>query len=194
MAKRYDQMEALVAQARPKRIVEVGVHRGVRGAKLCRWAIDSHREPVVYIGYDVFDTVDDEFHAAALNGKGRPGQKAAESRLENVALSGRLSWGFVVGDTRECLHGQSVSCDFAFVDGDHRLDAIRGDVAALDCSLIVLDDYYLPGRLGEIPDLSQYGANAVVDELAAAGASVEILPHKDVCDHGAFSVLAVVRR
>lgn len=194
MAKRYDQMEALVAQARPERIVEVGVHRGIRAAKMCRWAIDSHREPVTYTGFDVFDTVGEDFHAAALNGKGKPDREAAEDRLETVAGGGRLSWGFVVGDTRQTLHGTTVACDFAFIDGDHRVDAISGDAAALDCPLIVFDDYYLAGPNGELPDLELYGANRVVDEYLDAGFSVELLPHRDRCDHGAYAVLAVVRR
>lgn len=194
MAKRYDQMEALVAQARPELIVEVGVHRGVRAAKLCRWAIESHCEPVNYTGYDVFDTMDQAFHVAALNGKGEPDREAAEGRLVSVARGGRLSWAFVIGDTRQTLHGTTVVCDFAFIDGDHRVEAIRGDAAALDCPVMVFDDYYLSGPGGELPDLSMYGANAVVDEYQAAGASVELLPNRDRCDHGAYAVLAVVRR
>lgn len=194
MAKRYDQMEALVAQARPERIVEVGVHRGIRAAKMCRWAMASHDSPVAYVGFDVFDTVEECFHAEALNGKGEPNRESAEDRLRKAALAGNLAWRFVVGDTRETLHGTRLACDFAFIDGDHRVDAIRGDAAALDCPLIVFDDYYLPGPGGELPDLALYGANAVVDEMAAAGATVDLLPHRDRCDHGAWAVLAVVRR
>lgn len=192
MAKRYDQMEALVAQSRPARIVEVGVHRGVRAAKMCSWAIGSHGGPVSYTGFDVFDTVADNFHAEALNGKGAPDMNAAEERLRRVGQN--LSWQFVIGDTRNTLHGATVPCDFAFIDGDHRVDAIRGDAAALDCPVMVFDDYYLPGPSGELPDLALFGANAVVDEYRAAGASVELLPDRDRCDHGAWAVLAVVRR
>lgn len=194
MAKRYDQMQELVEHVRPERIVEIGVHRGVRAAKMCRWAICSHKSPVEYVGYDVFDTVGNDFHAAALNGKGEPNRDSAERRLGNVSGAGRLKWQMVVGDTRQTLHGATVRCDFAFVDGDHRVDAIRGDAAALDCPLIVFDDYYLPGPNGELPDLGLYGANAVVEEYRAAGAAVELLPHKDRCNHGAYAVLAVVRR
>lgn len=196
MAKRYDQMAALVAQARPSRIVEVGVHCGIRAAALCRWALDSHDGAVIYTGFDVFDTVGKEFHTEALNGKGVPNQGRATARLKAAEnrSGGRLSWSFCIGDTRTTLHGESVACDFAFIDGDHRVDAIRGDAAALDCPLIVFDDYYLPGPNGELPDLSLYGANAVVDEFRSSGATVELLPHKDRCDHGAWAVLAVVRR
>lgn len=194
MAKRYDQMEALISRAKPERIVEVGVHRGTRASLLCRWALDSHRKHVAYMGYDVFDTVNAEFHQQALNGKGAPNEAMSANRLKTISAAGRMSWQFVIGDTRATLHGKSISCDFAFIDGDHRVDAIRGDAAALDCPLIVFDDYYLPGPNGELPDLDIYGANAVVDEYKAAGCSVEILPHKDKCDHGAFAVLAVVRR
>lgn len=196
MAQRYDQMEALVRNAKPASIVEVGVHRGTRASKMCEWALRSHDDALVYVGFDVFDTVGEQFHVDALNGKGLPSESFAAGRLDAVAARhrGRMSWAFSIGDTRKTLHGSTIPCDFAFVDGDHRVDAIRGDAAALDCPVIVFDDYYLPGPNGELPDLTLYGANAVVEEYRAAGASVELLPHKDRCDHGAYAVLAVVRK
>lgn len=189
MAKRYEQMIEIIARCKPKKIVEVGVHKGLRAQMMCETAL-LHRNHVEYVGYDVFDTVGMHFHEEALNGKGAPSQARAEERLK---ASG-AEFGFVVGDTRETLHGQSVKADFAFIDGDHRVDAIQGDAAAIDAPVIVFDDYYLPGERGEIPDLQVYGANRVVDEMREAGAKVDILPIKDRCAHGGYSVLAVVYR
>lgn len=189
MAKRYEQMIAIIARCKPRKIVEVGVHKGLRAQMMCETAM-KYRDRVEYVGYDVFDTVDMDFHKEALNGKGAPSQGRAEERLK---VSG-AEFGFVVGDTRETLHGHPVKADFAFIDGDHRLEAIRGDAAAIDAPVIVFDDYYLPGERGEIPDLDAYGANRVVDEMKAAGSKVDILPIKDRCAHGGYSVLAVVYR
>ena len=172
MAKRYHQMIQIIAALKPKSIVEVGVHRGKRAAMLCLEAL-RHSSQVSYAGFDVFDTLGDKFQAEAL----------------------RFSYGFTVGDTRHTLHGKSVTADFAFIDGDHRVDAIRGDYEALkDCPVVVFDDYYRAGPNGNLPDLSKYGANAVVDELIAQGKNVEILPTGDLCNHGAITYLAVVRR
>jgi hypothetical protein len=105
-----------------------------------------------------------------------------------------LRFDLIVGDTRQTLHGCEHRADFAFIDGDHRVDAIRGDYAALaSCLVVVFDDYYRTDTDGRCPDLDLYGANTVVDTLAADGASVQILPQGDPCKHGGLSHLAVVR-
>lgn len=190
MAKRYDQMFELIDQVKPEAIVEVGVHRGVRGSKLCARALE-HRKPVRYLGFDVFDTVGSEFQEEALNGKGAPSKAQAQERLARCGP--KLSVELVVGDTRETLHGRNIEADFAFIDGDHRVDAIAGDFAALSGSrCVVFDDYYLPDAKGRIPDLTRYGANETVDMLASLGMKVEILPLGDECKHGGVSHLAVV--
>lgn len=189
MAKRYDQLLGLIDNVKPKKIVEVGVHTALRGAAMCMKALE-HRSAVEYVGYDIFELADSKFHEDALNGKGMPDQEKARNRLRAI---GGLSHSFVIGDTRKTIGGQTVHADFAFIDGDHRVDAIRSDYAALaGCKCVVFDDYYRPGQDGKIPDLNLYGANAVVDELAAAGRRVDILPVADVCKHGGFSHLAVV--
>ena len=190
MAKRYDQMFALIDQIKPQVVIEVGVHRGVRSAKLCSRAL-RHQSRVSYHGYDVFDTVPEIYQEEALNGKGPPSKEDAEARLHGCGRG--LNFSFTVGDTRKTLHGRHIVGDFAFIDGDHRIDAIEGDYKALSGSrCVVFDDYYRPGPNGYTPDLALYGANAVVDRLAERGRHVEILPIGDVCKHSGVSHLAVV--
>lgn len=189
MAKRYDQMLPLIAKYKPRRIVEVGVHRGMRAQRLCLEALD-HRDWVSYVGYDVFDTVGNQFQEEALNGKGPPSQADATARLR--AVQG-LEFAFVVGDTRETLHGKPPEVDFAFIDGDHRLEAIRGDYAALQhANVVVFDDFYVADEDGKMPDIDQYGANRVVEGIKDA--EVRILPIGDKCKHGGYSRLALVVR
>lgn len=190
MAKRYDQMIPIVRDLRPRTIVEIGVHKGIRASKLC--AVAAAENPVSYVGYDVFDMMDAQFQEDALNGKGAPSEAEARRRLDGVR--GKFTWHFVIGDTRETLHGQTVVADFVFIDGDHRVDAIAGDYAAVAASrCVVFDDYYRPDKAGRMPDVALYGANATVDALAKAGRNVRILPVGDVCKHGGVSHLAVVR-
>lgn len=185
MAKRYEQMLQLVEQVKPREIVEIGVHKGVRAEKLCREAL-LHSSSVKYVGYDVFDSEDERFQADALNGKGAPSKEQASNRLKKIPGLMHL---LVTGDTRVTLAGKKVQADFAFIDGDHRVEAIQSDYDALsECSCVVFDDYYTGGDL----DLTKYGANAVVDALNEKGMRVEILPTKDRCNHGAFTQLAVV--
>jgi hypothetical protein len=86
-----------------------------------------------------------------------------------------------------------VEADFAFIDGDHRVEAIAGDYAALrNTRVVTFDDYYLPDAQGKTPDLTKYGANAIVD--AITDATVVILPVGDQCKHGGYSRLALVIR
>lgn len=187
MAKRYDQLLALIDEARPRIIVEVGTHRAVRARLMIKRAL-RHRSEVRYIGYDVFETAGPEFHRAALNGKGVATAARAHRVLRNIGVDYEL----IVGDTRKTLHGRMVAADFAFIDGDHRVDAIAGDFAALAaCRMVVFDDYFRPGGTGTMPDLRCFGANAVVDALNPA--QVDVLPIGDVCRDGGLSYLAVVR-
>lgn len=187
MAKRYDQMLALIAEVKPKTIVEIGVHRALRANKLCREAL-KYSDAVHYIGYDVFDTMGEQFQEDALNGKGTPTERQARKVLD--AMPTGFSYELIMGDTRETLHGRQVKADFAFIDGDHRVDAIRGDYLAVSgAACVVLDDFYVGGSL----DLSRYGANSLVAQIIDGGMKVEILPVADMCNHGAYTKLAVVR-
>lgn len=191
MAKRYSQLLDLVAQLRPRSIIEVGVHRAIRGAKMCA-AAKAKR----YTGFDVFDTLPEAFQEDALNGKGMVDERAARQRLDAIVASGSgFGYELVIGDTRDTLHGKPRTADLAFIDGDHRVDAIAGDYAALaSCPVVVFDDYYRPDEQGRTPDLSLYGANQTVDACIEAGLSVEILPAADACAHGGMAHLVVVRR
>ena len=190
MARRYHQMLALIAEVKPSLIVEVGVHKGIRGAGLSLEAL-RHSRKVSYVGFDVFDTLGEQFQLDALNGKRTPTEARARQSFTPIALQYLgFTYSFIIGDTRQTLHGTPMKADFAFIDGDHRVDAIRGDWQALSESrCVVFDDYYSGGNI----DLARYGANTVVDELKAKGMRVEILPSQDVCNHGAISHLAVVR-
>lgn len=203
MTTRYDQLLHLIDKHKPSTIVEVGVHRGARAVAMTQRAL-RYWTSVRYIGFDVFETLGQQFQDEALNGKGMPTEAEARRALARVQNQAKargqvFDYEFIVGDTRETLHaytGRALPIDqaLAFIDGDHRIDAIRGDYAALEASpIVVFDDYYVPDGRGLTVDLTKYGANAVVDELRAAGRQVEILPAADPCKHGGLIKLAVVR-
>lgn len=193
MAKRYEQLLPLIRQYRPTHIVEVGVHRAMRAVAMSREAL-ALNPTVHYTGFDVFETMGAQFQEDALNGKGMTTRAAAVERLSRLQREfPKFTYKLVIGDTRDTLRGRTVIAEFAFIDGDHRVPAIRSDYAALaNCRCVVFDDYYVPGADGSIPDLTLYGANAVVEQARADGATVTILPAGDVCKHGGVSRLAVV--
>jgi len=196
MADRYAQLVDLVRRVAPATIVEVGVHRAARARLLCREALALNRR-VHYVGFDVFETMDLAFHDAAMNGKGVPTEAQALGALDELK---RQHPGFTyelrIGDTRQTLHGQRFGVDLAWIDGDHRVEAILGDYLALrDSRVIALDDYIETGPNGEGPDLAQYGANEVVRRIIEAGdARVALLPVRDLCRHGGYARIALVER
>jgi len=194
VTKRYEQLIPLIRAARPRCIVEVGVHKAKRALKMCQAALQYG--PVHYIGYDVFDTMDEQFQADALNGKGTPTESYAREKLDALAEANpRFTYELVVGDTRKTLHGKGVKADFAFIDGDHRAEVIEGDYLALHLTpFVVLDDYYVENN-GVMPvDLTRYGANSLVESLTCSGHTVAVLPQADWCNAGPLVKLATVFR
>lgn len=193
MAKRYAQMLPLIAAIKPRTIAEVGVHRARRAVMLCRKALEYG--PVHYIGYDVFETKDAEFQADALNGKGIPLQAQARAELDALAAEfPGFSYELIVGDTRQTLQKNPTIVDFAFIDGDHRVEVIEGDYLALCGSrMVVLDDYYRASPKCAL-DLSKYGANTLVGDLIGNWHEAEILPVGDACNHGGIAHLVAVSK
>lgn len=189
-ARRYEQILALIEKVKPKTIVEVGVHKGLRSVLMCRKALEFHEE-ITYIGFDVFDTVDEQFHKDALNGKGIPSEVEAGRRLESLGPA--LTWWLIKGDTRHTLHGKKeYKADLVFIDGDHRLEVIRGDYEPFkDSECVILDDYYHMGESKQL-DLKRYGCNGLVYDLIDEGRKVDILPIADSTNVGAYTKLAVV--
>lgn len=172
---------------RPRTIVEIGVHKGLRAALMCREAL-KYQERIAYFGFDVFDQADEQFHRDALNGKGMPSEERAAQRLNEIGPA--LTWQFIKGDTRETLHRERhIHADLVFIDGDHRLDVIRGDYEPFkDAQCVVLDDFYT--RAGGL-NLEVYGCNGLVHEIAR-DKKVEFLPVVDRCNHGAYTQLVAV--
>jgi hypothetical protein len=199
MTTRYNQMLPLIDQIKPNVIVEVGVHRAKRAVQLCERALRAGSKNLLYEGFDVFETKDAKFQAAAMNGKGMPMKKDAEAALLKLAKrSLGFRWRLHVGDTAETLAKPYAGpVDFAFIDGDHRVEAIERDYnALLHAKVIVFDDYYVPDPDGKMPiDLTKFGCNKLVDELREHyGAIVQILPKADPCNAGGYIKLAVVTR
>jgi hypothetical protein len=187
---RYDQLLDLIDESRPRTIIEVGVARAERACAMCLRAL-RYRSDVHYIGYDVFETMDAAFHAAAYNLKQVLSRSACAERLAAIQKQHEgFTFSLVTGDTRDTLHHKPVVADLVFIDGDHRIDAIHGDYQALrGSSIVVLDDYYVSDERG-CPDIEFVGCNRLVDNMN--GRAV-LLPDSDAVRDGGRVQMAVVR-
>lgn len=191
-ASRYSQLQTLIALVKPRTIVEIGTHRGDSAVAMCLEAL-KHRSNVHYEGYDVFDTRDEDFHRRAFNGKGAVSRQFVQERLESTrAQYPSFTFELIEGETVSTLHHRAVRADLVFIDGDHRIEAINRDYAAVaESGVIVFDDFYdVNSTQGQELSL-QFGCN----ELVARLKDVTILPLADTFPStGPIRMAVVIRR
>jgi predicted O-methyltransferase YrrM len=189
---RYSQLQTLIALVKPETIVEVGTNRGDSAVAMCLEAL-KHRANVHYTGYDVFSTRDEDFHRLAFNGKGAVPRQFVHDRLESVRSQfPSFTFELIEGETASTLHHQPVCVDFAFIDGDHRLEIINRDYAAVaNSGVIVFDDFYDANSTQGRELSRQFGCN----ELVARLKDVTILPLADTFPStGPIRMAVVVRQ
>ena len=171
---RYEQLIWLARVRKPKVLVEIGTHRGVRAQELKLYCVQ-------YYGFDLWEEGNDETDAIERNGKGR--STMAEARL---ALAG-IEYELIRGNTRETLPEfvkRGIKVDFAFIDGGHSVETIRSDWENVHLmmnpgGLVVFDDYYTP----QVPG---FGCNEIVKDLKHS-----ILPRSDTFNDVAISLVKV---
>tara|TARA_E500000318_G_scaffold25242_3_gene25262 strand:+ start:2747 stop:3325 length:579 start_codon:yes stop_codon:yes gene_type:complete len=153
---RYEYLIDVVKVVKPETIIEIGVAKGANAAKM----INAAGFNVEYIGFDVFDWSDKEWHKLVGNGKKVLDEDTIRAKLEPLCSQVDLVKGF----TQETLWAKDYKADLVFIDGDHRASMIMGDHKAVEGSkVIVFDDYYTaPNGDFAPPD---FGCNVLVDEL-----------------------------
>ena len=122
----------------------------------------KYNHEISYVGYDVFDTKDENFHRTVGNGK------KVFSKDKIASMISPLTKNFVLheGTTQETLWEQNIIGDFVFIDGDHRVSAIKNDFEALkNSNLIIFDDYYINKKFKDF-DVEQYGCNKIIDKIS----------------------------
>jgi predicted O-methyltransferase YrrM len=183
MANRYKKILDLIDIFQPESIVETGVWNGENAIRMIATA-QNYSKNVTYIGYDLFEDGNAELDALEFNIKPHNTLEAVKQRITEMCPNAYIN--LIRGNTRETL--KPVTVDFAFIDGGHSLETIKHDYEMLrGCSVIVLDDYYLPDENGEMPDISKVGCNRIVGDLPHA-----IIDTGDKVATGGTVALAVV--
>jgi hypothetical protein len=189
---RYSQLQTLIALVKPETIVEIGTNRGDTAVAMCAEAL-KHRAKVHYTGYDVFSTKDEDFHRLVFNGKGAVPRQFVHDRLECVRSQfPSFTFELIEGETASTLHDQPVCADFVFIDGDHRLEIINRDYAAVAKSrVVVFDDFYDASSRQGRELCGRFGCNQLVANLT----DVTILPLADSFpDTGSIRMAVKIRR
>lgn len=154
---RYEYLLEIIKVIEPESIIEIGVAKGTNAVKMLKAAGRN----VKYIGYDVFDFTDKAFHKKVGNGK----EVWSREKIKGILTSVGNDVSLVKGLTQDTLWKEPKSADLVFLDGDHRIDAIRGDFKAVTGSrVVVFDDFYVKGdHQGFTRD--KYGCYDVVSEM-----------------------------
>lgn len=168
MQNRYDQLIPIIADVKPKTIVEVGAWDGSRAVQMMTEA-RKHSDTVHYVGFDLFEFGTAETDKAELNVKPHFTKQQVEQKLSAFCLENAgCSFELIAGDTKSTLPAlieKGLGPDFAFVDGGHSVATILSDVSALkNCPVVVCDDYYAPDENGESPDIQKFGCNFLFAE------------------------------
>lgn len=170
LATRYAYLIEIVREMKPESIIEIGVAKARNSTGMIRTAGFN----VEYTGYDVFDHTDRDFHEMVGNGKGVYDVERIRSIIEPLCSECTL----IKGMTQDTLHGKPNSADVVFLDGDHRIQAIRDDFEAVkESTVVVFDDYYMEEEHAGF-DRENFGCYTLVQEnpddfmITAAGKSM----------------------
>lgn len=199
---RYEQLRDVVAmtadnttKAKPFRILEIGGYRGERARLMIAEATKRGRPEIHYFGFDLFEEWEPKVNAIE-GGKTKPPFSVAE--FEKVLRSGTKVKvvNLFRGNTRQTLPDNVPGLppmDIIFIDGGLSIDTIRNDVmqslqVLAPKGVMILDDYY-PGNMG-------FGCAKMTEELRQmfGGASIEVLPTKDVIEGITVQFVRVNRR
>lgn len=153
---RYEYLIDLVEFLQPKSIIEIGVAEGVNAKKMLEKCSGS----TLYTGYDVFDFSDKAFHEMVGNGKRVKSKDEIYSDLISLTPNVTLHQGM----TKDTLWPTGDKADLVWLDGDHRIEAIRQDFLAVqESKVVVFDDFYITDQGNW--SKQEYGCNKLVEEL-----------------------------
>jgi predicted O-methyltransferase YrrM len=183
---RYHHVADTVRQIGAKRLIEVGTWRGDRAIEMMA-AASERPGRVCYHGFDLFEHMTESVAKAEFHVKENVSLEAVHSRLSAWAKTATVLVDVILhtGDTRETLpifasmYSPFRTFDFAWIDGGHSIETIRGDWTACrrlikSGGVILLDDFYT----GEAANPYR-GANTLVDEIRREGLRVDIFPEID---------------
>jgi len=167
---------------RPNTICEIGTHDGKSAVQFVDYCLKINPK-LLYIGYDVFDSVKDnkKFHIKEINGKGAGKYNTARNNIRHRQTSNKkFKFKLIQGLTQDTLVDSSY--DFVYIDGGHSYETVKHDYEKVKKSkVIVFDDYQTEGvkqfvdELIKKEKLCEYTWDEVFD---APKPCVSFMPHQ----------------
>lgn len=183
--RRYRVLLDIVYQNRIKTILEVGVYTGRRAVEMIK-AGGIHYRPkdITYIGFDLFDEMNDEILKDQLSKKPDT-MKAVRHKIEKTGANVFLFKGFSEETLPRLISEKDdyPPIGLVFIDGGHSIATISSDWENIrnlltENTIVAFDDYYV-----DCPTLTdRFGCNAVIDTLDRTLYDVEFIETVDSFD------------
>jgi len=170
---RYNHVERIIGELKPKIVIEIGILRALTAKRMIR-AMLSYMDKPLYIGFDLFEPSPE----AEGSKKGVESLRLVRWRLSKLE-GARVR--LIKGDTNYTLPAYNgPKADFIFIDGGHSLDTIKNDFVwsarwLKEGGIILMDDYYSD----KIPCNQFIGCKTLVDSLKSPW-KYEILEPADI--------------
>jgi len=188
---RYRHLLRRYTEINPESVIEVGVWKGDRADRFIRHGQRLQR----YVGFDLFEAMDSDTHAAEGMG-GCHQVKRAEvlSRLIGIEQN-QCNIELIAGNTHETLPAfaqeHAGQFDFILIDGGHSVETIANDWAAAaqllsPTGICIMDDYLL--------HTEAFGCKSLVDALDRNQWQVTWLPTLDVESNGHAIAMVEIKR
>lgn len=183
---RYAQLYQALVVLRPHSIAEIGVFNGDTASHMLKMATSAQSTEapeLEYYGFDLFEDMTPELHAAELSkyplSKDEIAKKLAPSGAK-VSLFKGMSQE-TLPKFKDKLRAEGKHLDFVFLDGGHKKETIFSDWVNIEPLLktgavVFLDDFYV-----ERPkSIQSFGCNELIQTLNKNPRyAVEILPVQD---------------
>lgn len=172
---RYGNIIKTIKKFKPKTILEVGTHSGIRAAEMINCA-KKYNDNVKYYGFDLFEGMTSDVKELELHAKRNVKRGEAE---KNIAKTGS-EYEFIIGNTIDTMPNFKPDrpIDFVFIDGGHSLETIASDWSNIerimnDDTVVVFDDYY--------DNRNDFGCKSLINSLKEQNVfAIELL---DPMDH-----------
>jgi predicted O-methyltransferase YrrM len=178
--KRYSNLLKIILKTKSRKILEIGVYKGLRSLEMIK-AAQSFNNRIVFFGFDMFEIFFEKKNILTNELSKRP----KSMKVIKDLLKEHANVKLVKGNTLNTLpkFSKKNKFDFIFIDGGHSIKTIRNDwnhskKLMHKNSIVIFDDYYS----GDKKLTKKFGCNRIVKNLGK-NYLIEYLEPKDYIPH-----------
>jgi len=178
--KRYSNLLRIILKTKSRKILEIGVYKGLRSLEMIK-AAKSFNKKVVFYGFDMFEKFFEKKNILT----DELSKKPKSLKFIRNLLKQHANVKLIKGNTLITLpkFSKKKKFDFIFIDGGHSVKTIRSDwnhskKLMHSNSVVIFDDYYL----GSSKLTKKFGCNRIIENLGK-NYLIEYLEPKDYIPH-----------